>query len=151
MNPSRSIAIISMLTAAVTVAAIAQVEAPGTFDLSWNTVDGGGGKSSGGPFELTGTIGQHDAGTLALTGGSFSLTGGFWPGASEPPVNTCPSDISGDGVTNTADLLSVINSWGACPIPCPPGCAADIVPSGGDCAVNTADLLAVINGWGLCP
>src|SRR5262245_22930603 len=119
MKPSRLFATVGLAAAAVTVAALAQVEAPGTFDLSWNTVDGGGGKSTGGAFELAGTIGQHDAGSLALTGGSFSLTGGFWPGASSPPIETCPSDISGDGLINTADLLAVINSWGTCPIPCP--------------------------------
>lgn len=52
-----------------------------TFDLSWHTVDGGGAMSAtGGSFELSGTIGQADAGG-PLTGGAFSLTGGFWPGA----------------------------------------------------------------------
>ena len=32
------------------------------FDLSWHTIDGGGGYSVGGTFELNGTIGQPDAG-----------------------------------------------------------------------------------------
>lgn len=51
--------------------------AAGTFDLSWWTVDGGGGmNSSGGVYTLSGTIGQPDAGTLK--GGSYELTGGFW-------------------------------------------------------------------------
>ena len=44
------------------------------------TIDGGGGASSGGSFVLTGTAGQPDAGLL--TGGSFSLAGGFWFGGS---------------------------------------------------------------------
>ena len=35
------------------------------FDLSWHTVDGGGGTSSGGGFVLNGTAGQPDAGDLA--------------------------------------------------------------------------------------
>jgi hypothetical protein len=47
--------------------------------LTWWTVDGGGGQSSGGTFAVSGTAGQPDAGTL--TGGDFTLTGGFWPGA----------------------------------------------------------------------
>ena len=51
----------------------------GPYVLEWTTIDGGGGTSSGGGFVLSGTIGQHDAGTV-MTGGSFSLTGGFWPG-----------------------------------------------------------------------
>lgn len=49
------------------------------FDLSWHTVDGGGGESAGGPFALAGTIGQHDAGGEMTDGdGNFSLSGGFW-------------------------------------------------------------------------
>ena len=45
--------------------------------ISWYTIDGGGGmNSAGGGLQLDGTIGQPDAG--AMTGGGFSLTGGFW-------------------------------------------------------------------------
>ena len=36
---------------------------------------GGGGTSTGGVFSLSGTIGQHDAGTMS--GGNYSFTGGF--------------------------------------------------------------------------
>ena len=46
------------------------------FDISWYTIDGGGGSSSGGTFSLSGTIGQPDAGHMA--GGNFTLDGGFW-------------------------------------------------------------------------
>jgi alpha-tubulin suppressor-like RCC1 family protein len=38
-----------------------------------------------------------------------------WPGAA---INPCPADMApsnGDGMVNVADLLKVINSWGACP------------------------------------
>jgi hypothetical protein len=48
----------------------------GGFDLSWSTIDGGGGASRGGAFSLNGTIGQADAGTLS--GGTFTVAGGFW-------------------------------------------------------------------------
>ncbi len=66
----------------------------GDFDLSWYTVDGGGGSSStGGDFELSGTIGQPDAG--AMTGGDFEMTGGFW---FEQPPGDC-------NATGIADLL----------------------------------------------
>jgi hypothetical protein len=60
----------------------------GGFDLSWSTVDGGGGTSStGGTYELGGTIGQPDAGRL--TGGMYTLDGGFWGGAGGPtPTST---------------------------------------------------------------
>jgi hypothetical protein len=29
----------------------------GPYELTWSTIDGGGGQSSGGPYVLTGTIG----------------------------------------------------------------------------------------------
>ena len=50
--------------------------ADGSYDLSWFTVDGGGGSSGGGPYTLSGTIGQPDTG--ALSGGGYGLVGGFW-------------------------------------------------------------------------
>ena len=50
----------------------------GDYDMSWNTIDGGGGTSSGGDYVLTGTIGQPDAAYSA--GGDYELLGGFLPG-----------------------------------------------------------------------
>ncbi len=61
----------------LSTAALAQIG--GGYDLTWSTVDGGGGTSSGGAYTLHGTAGQPDAG--ALSGGSYSLDGGFWQGA----------------------------------------------------------------------
>jgi len=50
------------------------------YDLSWWTVDGGGGVSGSGPgYSLGGTIGQPDAGVLS--GPGYTLAGGFWQGA----------------------------------------------------------------------
>ena len=147
--PALAIASLSMVLLMFAAAALAGLEAPGGFDLSWNTIDGGGGTSSGGAYEISGTAGQPDAGTT-MVGGAFQLSGGFWPGAG-PSVNPCPADISpvgGDGIVNAADLLMVINHWGACAVPCPPSCSSDI---NHDCMTNAADLLAVINGWGPCP
>ena len=57
--------------------------APSQYGLSWSSVDGGGGASSGGRYGLGGTIGQHDAGG-ELTGGGHGLLGGFWAGAAGP-------------------------------------------------------------------
>ena len=49
----------------------------GTYDLTWNTIDGGGGMfSTGVTYSLGGTIGQADAGTMS--GGTYTLNGGFW-------------------------------------------------------------------------
>jgi len=47
------------------------------YELTWSTIDCGGGTSSGGPYVLHGTIGQPEAGSCA--GGLYALTGGFWP------------------------------------------------------------------------
>lgn len=49
------------------------------YDLSWFTIDNGGGTSSDANFSVIGTIGQPEAGTT-LTAGDYTLTGGFWLG-----------------------------------------------------------------------
>lgn len=50
-----------------------------TYSIDWHKIAGGGGTSTGGVYSVSGTIGQHDAtADIALTGGGFSLTGGFW-------------------------------------------------------------------------
>ena len=48
-----------------------------TYTIDWYKVAGGGGTSTGGTYQVIGTIGQPDA-SGAMTGGSYSLTGGFW-------------------------------------------------------------------------
>jgi hypothetical protein len=48
------------------------------YSIDWFTIDGGGGTSAGGPYSLSGTIGQPDANQQPMTGGNFSISGGFW-------------------------------------------------------------------------
>jgi hypothetical protein len=48
-----------------------------TYSIDWYKIAGGGGTSSSGQYSVSGTIGQPDAGG-AMTGGGYSLTGGFW-------------------------------------------------------------------------
>jgi hypothetical protein len=67
-------------------------------DLSWNTIDGGGGISTGGALKLSGTIGQPDAGVMS--GGGYEIGGGFWPGAAK----TCQPDCNSDGLLTVADF-----------------------------------------------
>jgi hypothetical protein len=62
-----------LLTTATVVA-----QTGGSYDVTWSTIDGGGGSASGGMFTLDGTIGQFDAGVMS--GGSYILSGGFWNG-----------------------------------------------------------------------
>lgn len=53
----------------------------GGFAIPRHVIATGGGRSSGGAFAITGTLGQADADPLQpSTGGVFAITGGFWPG-----------------------------------------------------------------------
>jgi hypothetical protein len=67
------------------VASTALAQTNGGYDLSWWTADGGGGTLSGsdGPYTLSGTVGQPDAGP-ALTDSGYKLVGGFWSGVGMP-------------------------------------------------------------------
>jgi hypothetical protein len=47
------------------------------YSVDWYKIAGGGGTSSNGQYSISGTIGQSDTRT-AMTGGNYSLTGGFW-------------------------------------------------------------------------
>lgn len=104
------------------------------FEIPWYTIDGGGGTSTGSSFALSGTIGQHDAGPM-MSGGQFTLTGGFWAGAAAEP---CVGDFNGDGVANTLDVIAFLNAWAASDP------KADI---NGDGSVNTLDVIAFLNAW----
>ena len=48
-----------------------------SYSIDWYKIAGGGGTSTGGVYSVSGTIGQPDA-SGAVTGGNYSLTGGFW-------------------------------------------------------------------------
>jgi len=101
--------------AALSAQALAQ-----PYELNWYTVDGGGGTSSGGIYSLSATIGQPDAGT-AMTGGIYSLTGGYWAGTAQPPA--CPADFNGDGFLDFFDYDSFVECFET--EVCPPGKTAD--------------------------
>lgn len=86
-----------ILLSAIATPSLAQTG--GGFDLTWSTIDSGGGLSSGGGFNLNGTVGQHDVG--ALSGGGFALSGGFWQADASTPTavsldsnNSAPAQIS---------------------------------------------------------
>lgn len=126
----------------LTIAAATGLATAGDRDLSWHTIDGGGGVSIHGDLHLLGTIGQPDAGGPA-TGADWSLTGGFLVGGSNTPPPPCPTDIDGSGAVDFGDLLVVLSSFGACP-----DCPADLDGNGD---VDFGDLLAVLAAFGPCP
>ena len=115
-NPSPWLAVLAILCS--TALASAQ-----TFDLSWFTVDGGGEMfTTGGVFELSGTIGQPESGVV-MSGGVFEMSGGFWPGAAGGGTS-CAGDLDGDGDTDLADLGILLADFGCTspgPLPRRPG------------------------------
>jgi hypothetical protein len=100
-------------------------EAGQTYDLSWSTIDGGGGVSSGGQYIVRGTIGQPDAAYSA--GGQYELLSGFWPG--EPSCfvdfedfarfaeywletgSELPADLYEDDIVDLLDLKLFVDEW----------------------------------------
>jgi hypothetical protein len=101
--------------------------ASGQYELSWYTIDSGGGRSIGGPYTLMGTIGQPDAAYSA--GGNYELLGGFWPGGPLCFVNLehfaqfaklwlvtgtdLPADLFEDqyNIVNGLDLQVFVDYW----------------------------------------
>lgn len=71
--------------------------------------------------------------------GSPILTG-------QVPPTPCPGDLDGSGMVDSADLGSLLASWGNCGKKGP--CPADI---DGNARVDAADLGLLIAGWGECP
>jgi hypothetical protein len=47
------------------------------YAVDWYKIAGGGGTSTGGTYQVSGTIGQPDA-SGTTSGGNYTLTGGFW-------------------------------------------------------------------------
>ncbi len=97
--PSRSAtgaAFVMALTLITLFTGSALAQTGGGYDLTWNTIDGGGGTvATGSGYEVSGTIGQANAGKLS--GGGYFVNGGFWaapasacPGSSTPEAETLP-------------------------------------------------------------
>ena len=81
------------------------------FSIEWHRVTGGGGQSIGGNFFVSGTIGQAEAGA-PMTGGVFSLTGGFWaPSGTGGNPCGCIADYNQDGGTDGADVAAFFSDW----------------------------------------
>jgi len=101
-----------VLTAtAIATSSVAAGPGGGSFEITWYTIDGGGTSSTtGGSFDLAGTIGQPDAGPT-MTGGDFSLTGGFWAGVNNAPP--CLADFTGDGLLNFFDVSAFLAAFSA--------------------------------------
>jgi hypothetical protein len=97
------------------------------YSIDWSKVAGGGGTSTNGQYSVSGTIGQADAG-LAMSGGQYSVTGGFWsfinvvqtPGA--PTLNISHNgntvtvywqNVAGWNLVQDSNLATPVASWSA--------------------------------------
>jgi hypothetical protein len=103
------------------------------YELSRFTIDGGGVmRSTGGDFELSGTIGQPDAGSL--TGGDVEVTGGFW-------FSLTPADCNEDGFVNSVDHAAFTQCVGGPDVAATAGCECFDVDASG--TVDLRDFAAI--------
>lgn len=117
--PFIALSAVGCMALCVAMSALAQ-----SYSIDWHTTDGGGGTSTGGVYAVTGTIGQPEAGE-AMTGGHYSLTGGFWSLISVVQTAGMPT------LTITHSSNDVIVSW----------------PDTGSYTLQQNANLALANGW----
>ena len=98
-------AVVAFALALGLTAAAARAQTGGGFDLTWNAIAGGGGVSSGSGFQVDGTVGQADAATLS--GGVFTLNGGFWGAFSPAAPIACVGDCDHSGVVTVDELAKM--------------------------------------------
>ncbi|MFZ2872986.1 MAG: hypothetical protein WAZ94_00725 [Phycisphaerales bacterium] len=99
--------------AALSLAACSGIATAQPFSIDWFTIDGGGGTSSGvltsgETISISGTIGQPDAGA-PMSGGAFTVQGGFWAfgGPTQPPI--CDPDYNQDGNVDQDDVRYLVD------------------------------------------
>lgn len=126
----------TVIFAAVAFAAPARA----AIDLSWYTIDGGGGFSAGGAFEVRGTIGQPDAGYMS--GGRFEFVGGFWGASMGSVAPPCPGDLDRDNDVDIGDLSILLSQFGSFGF----GLAGDLDQDGD---VDIADLSTLLSNFGV--
>ena len=93
-----------LIIAACWLTLAATISQAQNYSIDWYKIAGGGGTSTNGQYSVSGTIGQPDA-SGAMTGGNYSLTGGFWSLISVVQTAGLPN------LTITHSGNSVIVSW----------------------------------------
>lgn len=141
MNPRRLLgrSVKVAATVAVIAVGVATFQALGGtagsgFELTRVTVDGGGAmRATGGGFELSGTIGQPDAGLL--TGVGFELTGGFW-------FAVATGDQNEDGAVDLVDY-SVFEACMTGPDGGAPGAGCEVLDADRNGTIDLADFAVI--------
>jgi len=97
------------------------------YTVDWYKIAGGGGTSTNGSYQISGTIGQADA-SGPMSGGNYSVIGGYWaliqvvqtPGAptlyishSGNVVTVYWQNVSGWSLVQSGNLTTPLGSWSA--------------------------------------
>jgi len=97
------------------------------YTVDWYIIAGGGGTSTNGSYQISGTIGQADA-SGPMSGGNYSVIGGYWaliqvvqtPGAptlyishSGNVVTVYWQNVSGWSLVQSGNLTTPLGSWSA--------------------------------------
>jgi hypothetical protein len=114
-----------VLLAALAIVSITYAQTGGDYQIVWSTIDGGGGTTAGGQYNLTSTIGQPDA--EYSSGSKYELLGGFWPGGPLCFVEFAdlavfvqywleneaglPADLDGNGRVDFYDFRFFADEW----------------------------------------
>ncbi len=106
MDKKKIILLGAVLGLSLATVGVVWAQTGGGYDLTWWTVDGGGGAASGGSYTLTGTAGQPDAGTVS--GGGYTLYSGFWAGGGggSACVPLTGVGLAGPSSGNTGETLT---------------------------------------------
>lgn len=81
-----------------------------SYVIDWYKVSSGGGTSTGGTFQVTGTIGQHDAGG-PMSGGAYSVTGGFWSLIAPVQTPGAPTLYIARGTNSVTVYWQAVSGW----------------------------------------
>ncbi len=99
-------AILTAILIFVWASSAALAQTGGDYDLSWSTVDDGGGYSAAESYWLGGSVGQVDS-SADLVGESYSLTGGFWKIKEEYPTAIALRRFAAEAGTEASVILSL--------------------------------------------
>jgi hypothetical protein len=81
-----------------------------SYSIDWHKIAGGGGVSTGGVYQVSGTIGQPDAGS-AMNGGNYSVTSGFWSLISVVQISGAPALLVSHAGNTVTVYWQNVSGW----------------------------------------